>query len=59
LEGVGSAERMDPKEPPGGLENVVHRVDPMPVAGEGVKTFEGLGRLLRRKVAFSFETRDG
>ena len=50
---------MSSKEAPGDLENVVHRVDPMPMPGEGIQTFEGLGRRLRRKVAFSFETRDG
>jgi hypothetical protein len=46
LEGVGGAERMDPKEAPGGLENGVHRLDPMPMPGEGIQPFEGLGRLL-------------
>ena len=31
LEGVRGAERMDPEEAPGGLENGFHRLDPMPV----------------------------
>lgn len=57
LEGVGSTDRMDPQEAPGGLENRVHGVDPVPVSGEGVQALEGLGRRLGRELAFTLETR--
>lgn len=46
---------MDPEEAPSGLENGVHRLDPMPEQGEGIQAFEGFGCLLGREVTFSFE----
>jgi len=47
---------MNPEEAPGGLENVFYRLDPVPVPGEGIQPFEGLGRGLGREVTLSFQT---
>jgi hypothetical protein len=48
---------MDPKEAPGGLEDGVHRLDAMPVPGEGVQASEGLGHLLGGEAALPLKTR--
>jgi hypothetical protein len=50
---------MNPEEAPGGLEDGIHRLDPVPVPGECVKALECLGCRLRREVALPLETRDG
>src|SRR4051812_40336786 len=50
---------MDPQEATGGLENGLHRLDPMPVPGEGIQAFEGFGCRLRREATLPFETRNG
>ena len=54
LKGVGRAERMNPKEAPRGFEDGFHRLDPMPMPGEGVQAFQSFGCRLRGKAALSF-----
>jgi hypothetical protein len=50
---------MDTEEAPGHLEDRVHRLDSMPMAGESLKAPQGLGRRLRREAVFPLYPRNG
>ncbi|HEY0554650.1 MAG TPA: hypothetical protein VGG20_10305 [Thermoanaerobaculia bacterium] len=59
LKGIASAEGMDPEETPSGFENSFDGLDPMPLLGQSIQAFKGLGRRLGREVTFSLEAGDG
>ncbi len=43
LEGLGSAKRMDLERVSGGLDNGDHRLDAMPLPGEGIQALDRAG----------------
>jgi len=59
LEGISGAKRMDPKQTPSGFEDRVYWLDAMPVPGERIQAFEGVGYLPGRELVLSFEAGEG
>ena len=59
LAGVSSTKGMDPEQAPRGFENRVDGLDAVPVLGQGIQTFEGVGYLVGRELVLSFEAREG
>jgi hypothetical protein len=59
LEGISSTKRMDPKQTPSSFEDRVDWLNTMPMPGERIQAFEGVGYLPGRELVLPFESGEG